>query len=94
MDTYTATNFFKYQHTILETLDKTKQPIEIITTQAKESGTNKGYVLMSKDVYQQLTAVQNEQLHQAESGIRRYALTHAPKTPVNNAEMEKWLNED
>ncbi len=94
MDIYTATNFFKYQHTIFETLDKTKRPIEIITTQAKESGANKGYVLMSKDMYQQLTTVQNEQLHQAESDIRSYALSHDPKTPTNNDEMEKWLSED
>ncbi|MFC6254823.1 hypothetical protein ACFP1H_09565 [Secundilactobacillus hailunensis] len=94
MDIYTATNFFKYQHTILETLDKTKQPIEIITIQAKENSANKGYVLMPKEEYQQLTTVQDEQLHQAESDIRRYALTHDPKAPVNNDEMEKWLTED
>lgn len=88
MDTYTLTNFYKHQYTILENLDNTKQPIEITTN------ANKGYVLMSKDVYQQLITVQDEQLRQAESDIRSYALSHDPRTPTNNDEMEKWLSED
>ena len=94
METYTPTNFRKYQHTIFETLDKTKKPIEITTAKTKGNGANKGYILMSKDVYQQLTSAQDEQLKQAESDIRRYALNHNPKTPASNDEMEKWLNED
>lgn len=94
MDTYTLSNFYKHQHNIFETLDKTKQPIEIITTKAKANGANKGYILMAKDVYQQLTATQDEQLRQASSDIRSYALSHDSKAPTNNDEMEKWLNED
>lgn len=94
MDTYTLTNFYKHQHTIFETLDKAKKPIEIITTKTKDNGTNKGYVLMSKDVYQKLIAAQDKQLRQAASDIRSYALSHDPKAPTNNDEMEKWLNED
>lgn len=94
MDTYTLSNFYKHQHTIFETLDKTKKPIEITTAKTKSNGANKGYVLMSKDVYQQLTATQDEQLRKAESDVRSYALSHDPKTPTNKDEMEKWLNED
>lgn len=89
MEKYTARNFYKYQHAIFKYLDKTKQPVEIT-----EDGTNKGYILISKAVYQQLKTTQDGQLQQAESNIRRYALHHDPKTPVNNDEMEKWLSDD
>ncbi|HBF75176.1 MAG TPA: hypothetical protein DDW71_07950 [Lactobacillus sp.] len=94
MDTYTLTNFYKHQHIIFEALDKTKKPIEITTVKTKSNDANKGYVLMSKDVYQQLIATQDKQLRQAELDIHRYALNHDSKTPTNNNEMEKWLNED
>lgn len=94
METYTPTNFRKYQHAIFENLDKTKKPIEITTSRTKENGANKGYVLMTKDVYQQLTALQSEQVRQAEADIRHYALSHDPKTPENESEMEEWLNAD
>ncbi|MCH5461676.1 hypothetical protein HC026_03430 [Lactobacillus sp. LC28-10] len=88
MEKYTIKKFFSNQHTIFDNLDKTKSPIKITT------GTNKEYVLMPKEVYWQLKAAQDEQLQQAELDIRRYALSHNPKTPVNDDEMEKWLNAD
>ncbi|GAX08055.1 hypothetical protein IWT5_01206 [Secundilactobacillus silagincola] len=94
MDTYTLSNFYKHQRTIFETLDKAKKPIEITTVKTKSNGANKGYVLMSKDVYQQLIATQDKQLRQAELDIRSYALNHNPKVPANKDEMEKWLSKD
>lgn len=89
MDTYKLADFFKHQQSIFDILDRTKQPIEITTTES-----NNEYVVMSKDIYQQLASSQAAQLRQADADIRHYALSHHPQTPANNAEMENWLNKD
>lgn len=92
MDIYSKTSFRKNLYSVLKNAVKTNEPVEILTGEEKENGSNGSMVLVSKQEYLALKKAQNEQLEQSIANISVMAEKNAINID-NQKQLESWLEE-
>lgn len=92
MDIYSKNSFRKNLYNILKKAIKTNEPVEILTGDEKENGSNESMVLLPKDEYLALKKAQNEQIERSTSNIATIAEKSAVKIK-NKKQLESWLEE-
>lgn len=92
MDIYSKTSFRKNLYKVLKNAVKTNEPVEILTGDEKENGSNGSMVLLSKDEYLALKKAQNEQIEKSASNIAAIAEKNAIKIK-DKKQLESWLEE-